>query len=1258
MSPRRLLICAGFVIGVFGARFSPASHPMKTPRLFRGGAAAALSCATTIFAQMNWSAYDSAGARVSADAAVFDPASGTYSLTIPANSSRTFVTTNFVPVTVTPPASGRTLAPVGFAMRASGGYGAGGSLQNKYTAFGLFSTNGTAPAASGNFTDDTGLWVTLYQQSNASFNTKPSGVKSGAPTCPANLIGTSAGAYGLGTARGGTGGVIEDGQLVDVVFTVVLNSSGTWQIGNTTSAAANATTAPGALFTDRATGGVALQRTVYSDASSALAGAQTFDEFGFLFENGTAEAVTLELSGFTLLGPPYLVTQPPASPSVTLGGSLTLTTTSGGAPAAYQWQFSDDGGDNYVDIEGAAAAEHTITDAGAQDAGLYRLRVANAAGYSFSSAASVSVTAGAVAPVVQTDPVGSTILVGASKTFSVLANGTSPLVYQWQVSHDGGANYADIPGAEGASHTIESAVLADDGVYRVVVSNVAGSVESAGAVLVVQSAPVITTAPEGAVLSPGSGYELSVAATGVPAPAYQWKLNDVAVPGATGATLPLTLSASVSGAYTVTATNAAGSVTSPPVYVGVPSGDTPAFFPADEAADVNPDTPLSLTFAGVPVVGVTGRIRVYDSTTNALVETIDLSALTVKKSADSRLEPQRVYRVAGRTVGGLAFNYFPIVVTGHTARIYLQTKLARGASYHVEIDPGVILDSTGATLPAISGASAWNFGTKASAPAADAAALTVASDGSGDFTTIQGALDFIPYSPANTVPRTISVRDGVYTELVHVRAGQNLVTIQGESRDGAVISYLNNGDVYPGVTLYHRGVFLVQAADFRLQNITIENTTPRYGSQAEAFVTNNAVQRCTVSRVNLRSLQDTVLAGGQVFFTDCRIEGDVDFMWGGGGCYFQNSEIRSMNPGYLMQIRNTQNAPGNVYAGCRFTAAPGLADASVALARIDPAGYPYSQCVFIDCAMGSHIKPTGWQLDGGASAAPNVKFWEYGSTNLAGAALDVSSRPTYNHVATGVGGSTVQDRQQIDAATAAFLRVPANVCGFTPAVAPVIDASPGSVALDPGASAVLSVDATPGYPVAAYQWYLGDAPLPDATSSTYTISAASAADAGDYTVVITNTAGVATSAVAKVSVSSPAVSFEAFVQNAGLDPATDGAPGANPSGDGIGNLLKFVLGGDPLVAQADLLPAAVVDDSGESPVLVYAYDRDIAAAASVDAVDVEHSADLASWDVAVAGVDGVSVSVTPIDADTERVEVRIPITGAREFARLRVDAAP
>lgn len=130
--------------------------------------------------------------------------------------------------------------------------------------------------------------------------------------------------------------------------------------------------------------------------------------------------------------------------------------------------------------------------------------------------------------------------------------------------------------------------------------------------------------------------------------------------------------------------------------------------------------------------------------------------------------------------------------------------------------------------------------------------------------------------------------------------------------------------------------------------------------------------------------------------------------------------------------------------------------------------------------------------------------------------------------------------------------------------------------------------------------------------------------------------------------------YAAFVAAAGLDPATDGAPLANPSGDGVANLLKYLLGGDPRVAQRDLLPLATTDVGAGGTVLVLSYDRDALAAATLSVVGADYSTDLATWTPVVHGVGGATISVTPVDAIFEHVEVRIPIPGNKGFARLRV----
>ena len=101
-----------------------------------------------------------------------------------------------------------------------------------------------------------------------------------------------------------------------------------------------------------------------------------------------------------------------------------------------------------------------------------------------------SVNGGAIAPYINIQPANQTVSVGQTATFSVGAAGTPPLPYQWQ------KNGVDIPGATSSSYTTPATTSADTGtgtIFRVVVSNTAGSVTSNSATLTVSTGQVAST---------------------------------------------------------------------------------------------------------------------------------------------------------------------------------------------------------------------------------------------------------------------------------------------------------------------------------------------------------------------------------------------------------------------------------------------------------------------------------------------------------------------------------------------------------------------------------------------------------------------------------------------------------------------------------------------------------------------------------------------------------------------------------------------
>ncbi|HEX8117472.1 MAG TPA: pectinesterase family protein, partial [Pyrinomonadaceae bacterium] len=334
------------------------------------------------------------------------------------------------------------------------------------------------------------------------------------------------------------------------------------------------------------------------------------------------------------------------------------------------------------------------------------------------------------------------------------------------------------------------------------------------------------------------------------------------------------------------------------------------------------------------------------------------------------------------------------ITDGNRAAIYLHQKLAYNTSYYVTLEPGVIKDASGAPFVGFNDTTVWNFTTKTSAPAAGATQLTVAADGSGDFATVQGAVDFVPANNAKRV--VILVKKGTYTEIVYVGSNKPFVTVRGEDRSLSVIQYANNNNFNPTSTTT-RAMFGVDAADFTLENITLRNTTPQGGSQAEAFRGNN--NRIVLNRVSLYSFQDTLLLQGQSnqggFVTDSYVEGDVDFVWGAGAVFFQNTEFKMLRTdAFYNQARNGSGRNGYVYVNCKFTRAAGITGAY--LNRIDPDDFPFSQVVLINSQMDG-VRADPWQFNSpsftvNATNYPNIRMWEYNSRDLNGNPVDVSQR--------------------------------------------------------------------------------------------------------------------------------------------------------------------------------------------------------------------------------------------------------------------------
>ncbi len=424
-----------------------------------------------------------------------------------------------------------------------------------------------------------------------------------------------------------------------------------------------------------------------------------------------------------------------------------------------------------------------------------------------------------------------------------------------------------------------------------------------------------------------------------------------------------------------------------------------SFFPANNAANICADTPLKITFDTAPTIGTSGAVRIYSST-GTLVDTLDLAVAHT------------------RNIGGTLYSAYPVIVTGTTASIFPRSGvLAYNTAYYITIDSTVF-----PSYPGISGTTAWRFTTKSAAPSTTATYFTVAADGSGDFCTVQGAIDRIPAN--NSTKRYINVRNGTYQEIVRVSSKHNLA-FRGQNRKRTIIAYPNNSNLNPSTNT--RPLFNVAANDVSFDNLTLHNTTPDGGSQAEALRVN--AQRCVVNNCDLRSYQDTFLvnsAADTAYFKDSLIEGDADFIWGTGRAVFQSCEIKSLAGGYVCAMRNPAGQYGAVFLDCRFTRSPGVT--GVVFGRVDPNTFPDSAVAIINCAVDTHITAAGWTLSNPGPAA-GLRYWEYLSTELTGVPLNVTGRASFS--------------QQINSTQAAALRNLSTAFGGWTPITP-LPAFPGA----------------------------------------------------------------------------------------------------------------------------------------------------------------------------------------------------------------------
>jgi PelA/Pel-15E family pectate lyase len=246
--------------------------------------------------------------------------------------------------------------------------------------------------------------------------------------------------------------------------------------------------------------------------------------------------------------------------------------------------------------------------------------------------------------------------------------------------------------------------------------------------------------------------------------------------------------------------------------------------------------------------------------------------------------------------------------------------------------------------------------------------IVVAADGSGDFKTVQTALDHIPENNNQAV--TIRIKPGVYQEQIRVSAGKNRITFRGEDPFKTILTFKLSAQQAGNTRLAFST--LINADDFRAENVTFENS---FGTGLQAVALFVDADRATFQNCRFLGWQDTLFVNGsRHVFKDCYIEGHVDFIFGTASAIFENCTIHSKGSGYVTahyRMSNEENT-GFVFYRCRLTGT-----GAVYLGR---PWRPYARVVFIECWLGPHIKPEGWDNWRDPAREKTAWFGEYKST--------------------------------------------------------------------------------------------------------------------------------------------------------------------------------------------------------------------------------------------------------------------------------------
>jgi pectinesterase len=281
-------------------------------------------------------------------------------------------------------------------------------------------------------------------------------------------------------------------------------------------------------------------------------------------------------------------------------------------------------------------------------------------------------------------------------------------------------------------------------------------------------------------------------------------------------------------------------------------------------------------------------------------------------------------------------------------------------------------------------------------PAAAATAITVAADGSGNYTTIQAAI------AAASTGTVITIKAGTYHGQVSIPASKSGITLQGATGTSTDIVITGNTPVSTS-SASGSATVLNLAANTTIKGLTMANT---YGEGSQALALYAGGDRQVYRNVRMLGYQDTFLSWGGTGSAQVRqyvyksyIEGAVDFIYGNGAVVIDSTTINSLNRnssnnGYITAAATNASNPYGILITRSTLQSPAAAQ-TVALGRCWHAGGAsdaIGQVLVRESTLGAHIRQAGAWQDMSGFSWKTCRFTEYANTG-AGATQGTSDRP-------------------------------------------------------------------------------------------------------------------------------------------------------------------------------------------------------------------------------------------------------------------------